>query len=63
MRVGDVVRLVAEPQIDWMLDYLEETFEVVDFPTKSGVEVKMVGSDPEWRWIVGRDNFEFTQCG
>ena len=58
MKVGDTVKLMVNPSVDWMHKYLEETFEVLDFPTKSGVEVKMVGTDPAWIWIAGKDNFQ-----
>ena len=58
MKVGDTVKLMVNPSVDWMHNYLEETFEVLDFPTKTGVEVKMVGTDPAWKWVVGKDNFE-----
>lgn len=57
MKVGDTVRLVQSPRVDWMTKYLDKTFEVVDFPTKSGVQIKMTGTDPGWFWIVGKDNF------
>ena len=60
MKIGDIVKLVAEPQVDWMFNYLEKTFRVLDFPTEKGVEVMMVGSRPEWVWIIGKDNLEVT---
>ena len=58
MKVGDTVKLIASPALGWMKKYLEETFEVLAFPTKSGVEVQMVGTEPAWKWIVGKNNFE-----
>ena len=56
MKVGDIVKLIAEPNVDWMFNYLEETFQVLDFPTETGVELKMIGSVPDWIWIIGKDN-------
>jgi hypothetical protein len=44
MKIGDVVKLIAEPEMDWMFNYLDKTFQVLDFPTEMGVEVMMVGS-------------------
>ena len=60
MKIGDVVKLIAEPEMDWMFNYLDKTFQVLDFPTEMGVEVMMVGSRPEWVWLVGKDNLEVT---
>ena len=57
MKVGDTVKLITTPSVDWMEKYLDKTFEVVDFPTESGVHIKMTGTDPGWFWIVGKDNF------
>jgi len=57
MKVGDTVKLVVNPSVVWMHRYLEATFEVLDFPTATGVKLKMVGTDPDWLWIVGKDNF------
>ena len=61
MKIGDIVKLVAEPQVEWMFNYLEETFQVVDFPTENGVELKMIGTVPDWIWIIGKDNVEITE--
>ena len=61
MKIGDIVKLVAEPQVDWMFDYLEKTFQVLDFPTENGVELKMIGTVPDWIWIIGKDNVEITE--
>ena len=58
MKIGDIVKLIAEPKVDWMKKYKDETFEILSFPGKTGVELKMVGSDPEWKWIIGKDNME-----
>ena len=60
MKVGDIVKLIAEPQVDWMFDYLEATFQILDFPTETGVELKMIGSVPDWIWIIGKDNLELA---
>ena len=60
MKIGDIVKLIAKPQVDWMLNYLDKTFQVLDFPTETGVEVMMVGSRPEWVWVIGKDNLEVT---
>ena len=61
MKVGDIVKLIAEPSVDWMFNYLEETFQVLDFPTETGVELKMIGSVPDWIWIIGKDNVVITE--
>ena len=60
MKIGDIVKLIARPQVDWMVNYLDKTFQVLDFPTETGVEVMMVGSRPEWVWIIGKDNLEVS---
>lgn len=60
MKIGDVVKLIAEPEMDWMFKYLDKTFQVLDFPTEMGVEVMMVGSRPEWVWLIGKANLEVT---
>ena len=61
MKIGDLVKLIAEPQVDWMFNYLEATFQVLDFPTENGVELKMIGTVPDWIWIIGKDNLEVTE--
>ena len=61
MKIGDIVKLIAEPQVDWMFNYLEATFQVLDFPTETGVELKMIGSAPDWIWIIGKDNLEVAE--
>ena len=61
MKIGDTVKLIAEPQVDWMFNYLEQTFQVLDFPTENGVELKMIGTVPDWIWIIGKDNLEVTE--
>jgi hypothetical protein len=60
MKVGDIVKLIPTPQVDWMYNYLEETFQVVDFPTENGVELKMIGTVPDWIWFIGKDNLEIA---
>ena len=61
MEIGDIVKLEVNPSVDWMHKYLEETFELVDFPTETGVRVKMVGTDPAWHWIVGKEEFRIVK--
>ena len=61
MKVGDILKLVAEPKTSWMKDYTEERFAIIDFPTSTGVEVQSVGSEPEWHWIVSKDNFQIDE--
>jgi len=61
MKIGDLVKLEVNPSVDWMHNYLDKTFEVVDFPTETGVKLKMVGTDPDWYWIVGKDNFKIAE--
>ena len=61
MEIGDIVKLHINPSVDWMHKYLEETFEVIDFPTETGVLVKMVGADPEWFWHVGCNEFKIVE--
>ena len=63
MKISDIVKLIAEPQVDWMFNYLEATFQVLDFPTENGVELKMIGTVPDWIWIIGKDNLELTDEG
>ena len=61
MKVGEILKLVEEPETDWMKEYFDSRFEVVDFPTRTGVEVQIVGSEPEWRWLVSKNNFEIDE--
>jgi len=58
MKVGDIVRLVDAPSVDWMEDYLEETFEIVELPSETGIKVKMVGTN--WLWRTGREDFKIA---
>tara|TARA_R100000008_G_scaffold46561_1_gene27460 strand:- start:630 stop:827 length:198 start_codon:yes stop_codon:yes gene_type:complete len=60
MKVGDIVKLIAEPSVDWMENYRDKTFQVLDFPTETGVELRMIGSVPEWVWIIGKANLELA---
>ena len=61
MKIGDIVKLVLEPNVDWMFNYLEETFQVVAFPTKTGVELKLLGSVPGGIWIIGKESIEVVE--
>ena len=63
MKIGDVVKLIAKPSVDWMEKYRDKTFRVLDFPTDSGVELMMIGSRPEWVWIIGKANLEIADEG
>tara|TARA_R100001594_G_C3844137_1_gene216650 strand:+ start:33 stop:230 length:198 start_codon:yes stop_codon:yes gene_type:complete len=60
MKIGDIVKLIAEPSVDWMENYRDKTFQVLDFPTETGVELRMIGSVPEWVWIIGKANLELA---
>ena len=60
MKVGDIVKLIAEPSVDWMENYRDQTFQVLDFPTETGVELRMMGSVPEWVWIISKTNLELA---
>ena len=60
MKIGEVVKLVAKPEMDWMEDYRDKLFRVLDFPTDTGVELMMIGSRPEWVWIIGKANLELA---
>ena len=61
MQIGDIVKLHINPSVDWMHKYREETFEVIDFPTETGVRVKMIGTDPAWHWIIGKADFKIIE--
>ena len=60
MKVGDIVRLVPEPRLDWMEEYLDKKFRILNFPSENGVELKMIGGVPEWIWIIGKDNVQIV---
>tara|TARA_Y100001963_G_scaffold135702_1_gene197532 strand:- start:370 stop:564 length:195 start_codon:yes stop_codon:yes gene_type:complete len=60
VKIGDIVKLIEKPEVDWMENYLGKTFQVLDFPTETGVELKMIGSVPEWVWIIGKANLELA---
>jgi uncharacterized protein YaiE (UPF0345 family) len=62
MQVGDIVKLIQTPSVDWMKEYLDKKFEVQDFLTGS-LKVKMLDTDPEWVWYVSTDNFELAEGG
>ena len=61
MKIGDIVKLIEKPEVDWMENYQDKIFQVLDFPTETGVEIMMVGSRPNWVWIIGKDNLETTK--
>tara|TARA_R110002020_G_scaffold128749_1_gene288535 strand:+ start:3037 stop:3240 length:204 start_codon:yes stop_codon:yes gene_type:complete len=56
VKIGDIVKLVDKPKYDWMENYLDTRFEVCDIMTES-MKLKIVDSDPEWFWLVGKDSF------
>jgi hypothetical protein len=60
VKIGDIVKLIAKPSVDWMENYKDKTFQVIDFPTESGVEIMMVDSRPKWVWLIAKDNLEVT---
>lgn len=63
MKIGDTVKLKDDPKHDWMFEYLEETFQVVDFPIEDSVKLKMVGTVPDWIWIIEKESVEVTTKG
>ena len=60
MQIGDIVKLIDNPTYDWMENYLDKEFEVCEIMTVS-MKLKIVDSDPEWFWLVGKDNFELVE--
>ena len=60
MKIGDVVKLIEKPALDWMEQYRDKTFRVLDFPTETGVELMMIGSRPEWLWVISKTNLELA---
>ena len=60
MKIGDVVKLIEKPAVDWMEDYRDKLFRVLDCPTETGVELMMIGSRPEWLWIISKTNLELA---
>tara|TARA_R100000808_G_C2127937_1_gene137782 strand:+ start:194 stop:325 length:132 start_codon:yes stop_codon:yes gene_type:complete len=40
-----------------MYDYLDKTFEVVDFTSEDGLKLLVVDSSPAWYWQVSKENF------
>ena len=63
MKIGDVVKLIEKPEVGWMQKYLDKTFQVLDFPTETAVELMMVGSRPEWVWIISKQNLTIAEEG
>ena len=61
MKIGDIVKLIDNPKYDWMENYLDSRFEVCDIMTES-MKLKIVGSDPDWFWLVGKDNFILVEA-
>jgi len=60
MRVGNIVKLIGSPSMDWMENYLDETFEIQDF-FNDCFKIKMVDTDPEWIWHAAKENFELVE--
>ena len=60
MKIGDAVKLIEKPTLDWMEDYRDKTFRILDFPSETVVELMMIGSRPEWVWCIGKANVEIT---
>ena len=60
MQVGDIVKLIQIPSVDWMEEYLDKRFEVQDFLTGS-LKLKMLHTEPEWVWFAHADNFELAE--
>jgi len=62
MQVGDIVKLIQTPSVDWMEEYLDKRFEIQDFLVDS-LKIKMLDTDPEWVWYAAKDNFELAEGG
>ena len=60
MKVGDVIKLIDSPSLDWMAEYRDKRFEIQDFVSGS-LKVKMVDAYPEWIWYAAKDNFELAE--
>ena len=60
MKVGDVVKLINSPSMDWMANYLDKKFEIQDFLVDC-LKIKMVDADTEWIWYAAKDNFELVE--
>tara|TARA_R110000824_G_scaffold78717_1_gene198548 strand:- start:598 stop:789 length:192 start_codon:yes stop_codon:yes gene_type:complete len=60
MKVGDTVKLISNPSVEWMENYLDKRFEIQDFLVDS-LKIKMVDTDPEWVWYAAKDNFELDE--
>jgi hypothetical protein len=61
MKIGDLVKLINNPNLDWMRAYADKTFQVLDFPTEKGVELMMIGTNPSWVWLIGQDNLYIVE--
>ena len=61
MKVGDVVKLIDEPTVDWMEDYLDKTFQVLGFPSEIAVELMMLGTEPRWVWMIEKCNLQLVK--
>ncbi len=61
MKVGDIVKLKAYPTKDWMEDYLDKTFQVLDFPSEIAVELMMLGTEPRWVWMIEKCNLQLVK--
>ena len=60
MQIGDIVKLIQTPSVDWMEEYLDKRFEIQDFLVDS-LKIKMLDTDPEWIWYTAKDNFELAE--
>ena len=60
MKIGDIVKLTVNPSVDWMHNYLDKTFEVLDFLPQTGVKLKMRQQEAEWIWIIGKENLKIA---
>ena len=57
MSPGDKVKLVDEPSVDWMNNYKDKTFELVEsYETYCKVKLHEM-PHPEWYWFVEKTNF------
>jgi hypothetical protein len=62
MKVGDTVKLISNPSVEWMENYLDKRFEIQDFLLDC-LKIKMADTDPEWVWYAAKDNFELVEGG
>ena len=57
MKPGDKVKLVDEPSVDWMNDYKDKVFELVElYDVHCKVKLHEM-PHPEWYWFVEAKNF------